>query len=207
MLLADGAGAAAAFASTGMTNALPQRLLDQGFIEAIFQGGITRLGQATNYAKQILLANSTDQEDTANSFSLMGDPAMALPVESSSVTQAAGGGGGGGGGCFIASAAYGSFLDGHVHTLRSFRDSWLLEGAVGRWLVHTYYTVSPPAATWVKDHHNTRALTRIALVPLVAIAKLSNRTLVICLVLLLLVSPLAWTHSLAKSRKRVISKQ
>ena len=36
MLLIDGAGAVAAFASTGMTNANVQKLLDQGFIEAIF---------------------------------------------------------------------------------------------------------------------------------------------------------------------------
>jgi hypothetical protein len=35
----------------------------------------------------------------------------------------------------------------------------------------------------------------------VAIAKLSNRTLVICLTLLLLISPLAWTHSLARRKK------
>ena len=112
---------------------------------------------------------------------------MTLPVEISSGTSGpTAAGGGGGGGCFIASAAYGSFLDEHVNALRSFRDRWLLEGAVGRWLTNTYYTVSPPAATWIKDHHNTRALTRIALAPLVAVAKLSNRTLVICLVLLLL---------------------
>jgi len=198
MLLADGAGAAAAFASTGMTDAQVQKLLDQGFIEAIFQGGITRLGQATHYAKQTLLANSTDQQDTANSFSLMGDPAMALPVESSSVTQAAGGGGG----CFIASAAYGSFLDRHVGALRSFRDRWLLEGAVGRWLVNTYYTVSPSAARWIKQHENIRALTRIALTPVVVLAAIElDRTFVICLALLLLVSPLAWTHSLTRRKK------
>ncbi|MFQ5841773.1 MAG: CFI-box-CTERM domain-containing protein, partial [Thermodesulfobacteriota bacterium] len=204
MLLADGAGAVAAFASTGMTDAQVQKLLDQGFIEAVFQGEITRLGQATGYAKQTLLANSTDEEDTANSFSLMGDPAMTLPVQSSSVAPVAGGsGGGGGGGCFIASAAYGSFLDRHVGALRSFRDRWLLTSPIGKYLIKTYYTLSPSAARWIKGHHNTRALTRIALAPLVAIAKIElDRALTICLVLLLLISPLAWTHSLAKGRKR-----
>ncbi|UCD72072.1 MAG: hypothetical protein JSW70_03500, partial [Syntrophobacterales bacterium] len=115
----------------------------------------------------------------------------------------AGGGGGGGGGCFIASAAYGSFLDGHVGALRSFRDSVLTPGPVGRWLVQRYYATSPPAAQWIKSHHTIRALTRIALVPLVAIAQGElNRGLVIFLVLLLLISPLAWTHCLTKLRKK-----
>jgi hypothetical protein len=71
-------GAVAAFASPGMTNSHPQKLLDEGFMEAVFQHGMVQLGQATYYAKLNLLANSTGEEDTANSFSLMGDPAMAL---------------------------------------------------------------------------------------------------------------------------------
>ena len=36
VLLTDGAGAVAAFASTDMTNAQPQNVLDHGFMEAIF---------------------------------------------------------------------------------------------------------------------------------------------------------------------------
>jgi hypothetical protein len=204
MLLRDGGGAVAVFTSTGMTDAQVQRLLDQGFIEAAFQGGITRLGQATHYGKQVLLANSSDQEDTANSFSLMGDPAMTLGVQSSSggSTPVIAGGGGGAGGCFIASAAYGSFLDGRVGTLRSFRDGLLTRGPVGRWIVKTYYGASPSAARWIRGHENIRALTRIALVPIVAIASLDvNRLLIIGLTLLVLISPLAWIHCLIKRRK------
>jgi len=73
---------------------------------------------------------------------------------------------------------------------------------LGSWLVQLYYTTSPPAARWIKNHPNIRALTRIALLPLVAIAQLElNRALVICLVLLL-TSPLAWIHCLAKLRKK-----
>jgi hypothetical protein len=207
MLLADGAGAVAIFTSTGMTDAQVQKLLDQGFIEALFQGGVIRLGQLSHHAKQTLLANTTGQEDTANSFSLMGDPAMTLGVQSSSGGStpaiAGGGGGGGGGGCFVASAAYGSFLDGHVGTLRSFRDGLLKKGPVGRWLAKTYYAASPPAARWIRGHENIRTLTRIALVPIVAIAGLDvNRILVIGLTLLVLISPLAWTHCLAKRKRR-----
>jgi hypothetical protein len=195
-------GAVAAFASTGMTCPQPQKLLDQGLVEAVFQGGITRLGEATSYAKQTLLANSTDEQDTANSFGLMGDPAMTLQVQSPSPTPAPAGGGGGGGGCFIASAAYGSFLDRHVGALRSFRDRLLIEGAVGKYLVRTYYSLSPPVAGWIKNRENIRALTRIALMPLVAATQLElNRTLVICLTLLMLVSPLLWTHCLTRRKK------
>jgi len=202
ILLAKTGGAVAAFASTSLTYPQPQKLLDQGFMEAVFQTGMTRLGQATSYAKQTLLANSTQEEDTANSFSLMGDPAMTLQVQSPSPTPAPAGGGGGGGGCFIASAAYGSFLDRHVGALRSFRDRVLTRAAAGRWLVQAYYTTSPPAARWVKNRENIRALTRIALMPLVATAQLElNRTLVICLVLLMLLSPLAWIHCLIRRKK------
>jgi len=207
MLAADGAGAVAAFASPGMTCPQAQKLLDQALVEGIFQGGMVRLGPALAFAKQTLLVNSTREQDTANSFSLMGDPAMTLAVETppaaSAPVVAGGGSSGGGGGCFIASAAYGSFLDHHVRSLRSFRDRWLTRNHIGKYLVKTYYTTSPPAAGWIKDHQTIRALTRIALVPLVATAKIDlNRARVICLVLLLLISPLAWTHCLTGRKRR-----
>jgi len=82
MLVADGAGAVAAFASTGMNLATPQKVLDEGFFEAIFGQGFTQLGQATNYAKGVLLANFPGEQDTADTYGLMGDPAMTLPVGS-----------------------------------------------------------------------------------------------------------------------------
>ncbi|MFB0547061.1 MAG: C25 family cysteine peptidase, partial [Anaerolineae bacterium] len=210
MLLADGAGAVAAFAPTGMTDAQVQKLLDQGFTEAVFQTGIVLLGEAVHAAKQTLLVNTTGQQDTANSFSLMGDPAMTLPVEISSGNPAitAARGGGGSGGCFIASAAYGSFLDEHVNALRNFRDTWLTTNTIGKYLIQSYYTLSPPAAQWIKGHQNIRTLTRIALIPMVAIAQLEiDRALVICLVLLMLLSPLAWMYCLTKGRKRAFSKE
>jgi hypothetical protein len=205
----DLTGAVAAFASTGMTYAQVQDLLDRGFMEAVFQTGIRRLGEAIHAAKETLLANTTGEEDTANSFSLMGDPAMTLGVKvKSNLALAAGGGGGGSGGCFIASAAYGSFLDRHVHSLRDFRDRWLTRNPMGRYLVQAYYATSPRAAHWIKGHRNIRTLTRIALVPIVAIAQLHlHRTLIFYLILATLISPLAWTHWLARRRKRPMSKQ
>jgi hypothetical protein len=68
--------------------------------------------------------------------------------------------------------------------------------------------LSPPAAQWIKNRENIRVLTRIALVPLVAMAKIAlDRAFTICLVLLLLVSPLLWAHCLIKGKKKAFSKE
>ena len=77
------------------------------------------------------------------------------------------GGGGGGGGCFIATAAYGSYLDPHVMVLRRFRDEFLMPNAIGRAFVATYYRWSPPFAAFIARHDTLRAVTRVALTPVV----------------------------------------
>jgi hypothetical protein len=78
-----------------------------------------------------------------------------------------GGGGGGGGGCFIASAAYGSYLDPHVQVLRHFRDNYLLTHRPGQAFVGYYYSVSPPIADYIKQHELLRTVTRLILTPIV----------------------------------------
>jgi subtilisin family serine protease len=83
-----------------------------------------------------------------------------------------GGGGGSGGGCFIATAAYGSYMEPHVMILRQFRDRFLLSNSPGKVFVQLYYRYSPPAADFIAAHDFLRTLVRFGLLPFVWISRL-----------------------------------
>ncbi len=99
--------------------------------------------------------------------------------------QRTGGGGGGGGGCFIATAAYGSYLDPHVQILQNFRDQYLLKSEPGRVFVRLYYHYSPPAAAFIRDHEILRAATRVLLTPVVYAVKYPSGFWGICFLLVI----------------------
>ncbi|MFC1588383.1 Calx-beta domain-containing protein, partial [Planctomycetota bacterium] len=102
-----------------------------------------------------------------------------------------GGGGGGSSGCFIATAAYGSYAEKHVMLLREFRDRCLLTNTPGRWFVNTYYKYSPPVAGYIAKRPALQGITRITLLPLIALAmftvnaNLATKMLIICMLVLI----------------------
>ena len=70
-------------------------------------------------------------------------------------------------GCFIATAAYGSYLAPHVQVLRDFRDDVLLTNPLGKIFVDYYYEYSPPIALKISEHEGLKTATRVVLTPLV----------------------------------------
>ncbi len=68
-------------------------------------------------------------------------------------------------GCFIATAAFGSPLEGHVVTLRKFRDRFLVENAIGKKLVRWYYHHSPALARQIANSDALKSVVRSALYP------------------------------------------
>jgi len=83
---------------------------------------------------------------------------------------------GDGGACFIATAAYGSYLDSHVQTLRDFRDTYMVTNLIGRAFVSAYYRLSPPIAEFIDDHPALKPVVRVGLLPAVAMGTVAAST-------------------------------
>lgn len=124
------------------------------------------MGEAILRAKTLAYRDNYVSEDLVHMYTFFGDPAGRLPIsnnEDSNNTS----GGSGKGGCFIATAAYGSYLDPHVKVLRDFRDTYLLTNSIGKVFVEFYYTYSPPVAEVIRKHEFLRIVVRIILTPIV----------------------------------------
>jgi len=78
--------------------------------------------------------------------------------------------------CFIATAAYGTYLDPQVQILRQFRDEYLLTNPVGERLVSLYYEYSPPVADFIDGHPDLKPVIRAALLPAVVISTVAVNT-------------------------------
>jgi hypothetical protein len=75
--------------------------------------------------------------------------------------------------CFVATAAYGSWLEPEVLILRRFRNRFLLPNKWGHAFVQYYYAHSPKYAAYIAQNPTLRALTRVALTPFILYAWLS----------------------------------
>jgi hypothetical protein len=118
---------------------------------------------------------------TGSTCSVTMNAAESVSVNCSATNSSGGGSGGGGGGCFIATAAYGSYLDPHVMVLREFRDKILLKSKMGQRFVKFYYKHSPPIADAIRKTEVLRFATRLAITPIVYALDYPNVTAVLLL--------------------------
>jgi tetratricopeptide (TPR) repeat protein len=65
--------------------------------------------------------------------------------------------------CFIATAVYGEGDAPEVEALRYFRDNYLAQTPLTRWLVRTYYTFSPSIASVIRRNRTLRSISKACL--------------------------------------------
>lgn len=102
-------------------------------------------------------------QGTSTSFIGGADGVFEMLVDNVYVNDLNESSGGGSSSCFIATAAYGSYLDPHVKTLRRFRDQYLLTNVPGEWFVRIYYQHSPPIADYIRERETLKTIVRSVL--------------------------------------------
>lgn len=122
-----------------------------------------------------------------NSAGLKATDSVTIKVE-----PPAGGGSSGGKGCFIATAAFGSYLHPHVKILRTFRDKILLRSRIGTAFVTWYYRVSAPIADKVAQKGLLRTAVRLMLLPIIAFCAFALTVGPVASFLGAVVAALAW---------------
>ena len=137
----------------------------------------TVAANTTSYSDSGLSA-STTYYYRIRAYNVAGNSAYSNEANATTFSS---GDGGGGGGCFIATAAYGSYLDWHVKILREFRDKYLLSNKAGKVFISFYYKRSPAIANFLREHATLRAITRLLLIPIVYGIKWPKESLMIVL--------------------------
>lgn len=97
--------------------------------------------------------------------------------------------------CFIATAAYGSYMQPEVALLREFRDSYLLTHAPGRAFVEWYYATSPPYADMIAANDQLRWVARLLLTPMVYSIKYPVPALLMLLSIMALATRRRWVSA------------